>query len=62
MWKDNFQFLTLLLTKPRNTFVPKSLDRLMQLISMAPYIYDLDRGEITNSDNFLKKAHSIVLC
>ena len=48
MWKNDFQFLTLLLTKLQNTLVPKSLDKLMQLISIEPHIYDLDRGEITN--------------
>ena len=54
MWKVNFEFLTLLSTKLRNTLVPKSLDKLMQLISMEPHIYNLDRGEITDLDKFLK--------
>ena len=61
MWKDDFQFLTLLLTKLRNTLAPNSLDKLMQLISMEPHIYDLDRGEITALDKFLKKLYSVVL-
>ena len=61
MWKDDFQFLTLLLTKLRNTLAPNSLDKLMQLISMEPHIYDLDRDEITDLDKFLKKPRSIVL-
>ena len=42
MWKEDFQFLTLLSTKLQNNLVPNSLDKLMQLISMEPYIYDLD--------------------
>ena len=45
MWKDDFQFLNLLLTKLWNTLVQNSLDKLMQLISMEPHIYDLDRGK-----------------
>ena len=61
MWKYDFQFLTLLSTKLQNTLVPNSLDKLMQLISMEPHIYDLDRGEITDLDKFLKKPHSVVL-
>ena len=28
----------------------------MQLISMEPHIYDLDRGELTDLDKFLKKC------
>ena len=36
MWKDDFQFLTLLLAKLQNTLVPNSLNKLMQLISMEP--------------------------
>ena len=42
MWKDDFQFLTLLLTKLQNTLARNSLDKLMHLISMEPHIYDLD--------------------
>ena len=42
-----FSVLTLLSTKLRNTLAPNSLDKLMQLISMEPHIYDLDRKEIT---------------
>ena len=61
MWKDDFKFLTLLLTKLQNTLVPNSLDKLIQLTSMEPHIYDLDRGKITDLDKFLKKQHSIVL-
>ena len=56
-----FSVLTLLSTKLRNTLAPNSLDKLMQLISMEPHIYDLDRKEITNCDKFLKKLHSVVL-
>ena len=56
-----FSVLTLLSTKLRNTLAPNSLDKLMQLISMEPHIYDLDSEEITNCDKFLKKLHSVVL-
>ena len=28
---------------------------------MKPHIYDLDRGEITDLNKFLKKSHSVVL-
>ena len=59
MWKDDFQFLTLLLIKLRNALVPNSLDKLMQLISMEPHIYDLDRGEIIDLDKCLKKLYSV---
>ena len=41
MWKDDFQFLTLLSTKLGNDLAPNSLDKLMQLNSMEPP-YDLD--------------------
>ena len=61
MWKDDFQFLTLLSTKLRNTLAPNSLDKLMQLISMEPHIYDLDRGKITDLGKFLKKPYSVVI-
>ena len=61
MWKDDFQFLTLFLTKLRNTLVSNSLDKLMQLILMEPHIFNLARGEITDLDKFLKKPHSVVL-
>ena len=61
MWKDDFQFLTLLSTKLRNTLAPNSLDKLMQLTSMKPHIHDLDRGKITDLDKFLKKPYSVVL-
>ena len=61
MWKDDFQFLTLFLTKLRNTLVQNSSDRLMELTSMEPYMYDLDRDEITDLHKFLKKPHSVVL-
>ena len=62
MRKDVFQFLTLLRTKLRNTLEINSLDKLMQLISMDPHIYDSDRGKITDFDKFLKKKpHSVVL-
>ena len=33
----------------------------MQLISIEPHIYGLDRDERTDLDKFLKKKHSIVL-
>ena len=56
-----FSVLTLLSTKLRNTLAPNSLDKLTQLISMEPHIYDLDSEEITNCDKFLKKLHSVVL-
>ena len=61
MRKDDFQHLTLLSTTVRNTLAPNSLDKLMQLISMEPHIYDSDRGKITDLDKFLKKLHSVVL-
>ena len=51
MWKEDFQFLTLLSTKLQNTFAPNSLDKLIQLISMEPHICDLDRDEITICTN-----------
>ena len=37
-----FGFLTLLSTKLLNTLAPNSSDKLMQLASMQPHIYDLD--------------------
>ena len=61
MWKVDFQFITLLSTKLRNTLGPNALDKLMQLISMKPDICDLDRGEIANLQKFLKKPHRAVL-
>ena len=61
MWKDDFQFLTLLSTKLRNTLAPNSLDKLMQLVSIKPHIYDLDKGKITDLDKFQKKPYSLVL-
>ena len=59
-WKDDFMFLTLLSTKLRNTLVQNSLDKLMQLTSMEPHIYDLDRHKTTDLHKFLKKSHSVV--
>ena len=59
-WKDDFMFLTLLSTKLRNTLVQNSLDKLMQLTSMEPHIYDLDRHETADLHKFLKKSHSVV--
>ena len=56
-----FSVLTFLSTKLPNTLAPNSLDKLIQLISMKPHIYDLDRDEITDLDKFLKKPHSVVL-
>ena len=61
MWKVSFEFLTLLSTKLRNTLVPKSLDKLMQLISMEPHIYNLDMDEIIDLDKILRELHSVVL-
>ena len=60
-WKDNFHFLTLISTKLRNTLAQNSLDKLMQLTSMEPHTYDLDRGEVTDLHKFLKKPHRVVL-
>ena len=37
-----FSVLTFLSTELRNTLVPNSLDKLMQLISVEPHIYHLD--------------------
>ena len=42
MCKVDFQFFTLAPTKLRNNLEPNSLDKLMQLTSMEPHIYDLD--------------------
>ena len=42
MWKNDFQFLTLLLTKLRNTLAPNSLDKLIGLVSMEIHMYHLD--------------------
>ena len=43
-----FSFLTFLSTEPRITLASNPLEKLMQL--MDPYIYDLDREEITNKE------------
>ena len=56
-----FSVLTFLSAKLQNTLEPNSLGKLMQLISMEPHIYDLDRVEITELDKFSKKPHSVVL-
>ena len=56
-----FSVLTFLSTKLRNTLVPNSLDKLIQLISMEPHKYDLNRDEITDLDKFLKTPHKQVL-
>ena len=53
-----FSFLTFLSTEPRITLASNPLEKLMQL--MDPYIYDLDREEITNKEKFQKKLHSVV--
>ena len=53
--------LTFLLAKLQNTLEPNSLDKLMQLISMEPHIYDLDRDQITDLDKFLNKPHIVAL-
>ena len=55
MWKDDFQFLTLLSTKLQNTLAPNSLDKLNG-INFNGTSSDLDRGEITDLDKFLKKV------
>ena len=55
MWKDDFQFLTLLSTKLQNTLAPNPLNKLMQLV------YNSDRNKITDSNKFLKKPNSEVL-
>ena len=60
MYKDNFQFLTLLLTKLQNTVSPNLLDKLMQLISIEPHIYDLDRSEITDLDKFARDSSKLM--
>ena len=60
MYKDNFQFLTLLLTKLQNTVSPNLLDKLMQLISIEPHIYDLDRSEITDLDKFAQDSNKLM--
>ena len=36
-WDNDFQFLTILPTKLRNTLAHNSLDKLMQLTSVEPY-------------------------
>ena len=51
-----FSDLTFPWTKLWNRLAPNSLDKLMELISMEPHIYDLDRDEITDLDKFLKKT------
>ena len=53
--------LTLLLTKLQNTLAPNSLDKLIQLNSMEPHIYNLDIGKIVDLGKFLKNPHSVVL-
>ena len=53
-----FSVLTFLSTELWNTLAPNSLDKLMQLISMEPHIYDLDRDEIIDLDKFLKNHTS----
>ena len=58
--ENNFQFIILLSTKLWYTLAPNSLDKLMQLISMEPLIYDLARSKITDLDKFLKKTRSVV--
>ena len=54
-----FSVLTFLSTKLWNTLAPNSLNKLMQLISLEPHIYDLDRDKITDLGKFLKKPHSV---
>ena len=48
MWKEDFQFGT-------------KLVRQTNAINFNGTSYDLDRGEITDLDKFLKKPHSVVL-
>ena len=55
MWKDDFQFLTLLSTKLQNTLAPNPSKKQVQLV------YNSDRDEITDSNKFLKKPNSEVL-
>ena len=59
--ETQFSVLTFLSAKLRNILEPNSLDKLMQLVSMEPHIYDLDRVKITDLDKFLKKMQSAVL-
>ena len=61
MLKGDFWLLTLLSSKLRNASAPNSLDKLMQLILMEHYIYDLDSCEITDLGKFVKKPHCVVL-
>ena len=61
MWKVDFQFLTLLSTKLQNTLAQNSSDKLMQLISVEPHIFDLCKDEITDLHKFLRKLHSVVV-
>ena len=56
-----FSVLPFLSAKLRNTLEPNSLDKLMQLVSMEPHIYDWDRVKIIDLDKFLKKTLSAVL-
>ena len=60
MYKDNFQFLTLLLTKLQNTVSPNLLDKIMQLISIESHIYDLDRSKITDLDKFAQDSNKLM--
>ena len=50
-----FSAFTHLLTKLQNALAPKSLDKLMQLVSLESHIDGLDCGKITDVDKFLKK-------
>ena len=59
--KTIFIFSSFFLTKLRNTLVTNSLDKLMQLISVEPHVYDLGRIEKTDLDKFLKKQHNVIL-
>ena len=57
----NVERRSLLPTKLRNTLAPNSLDKLMQLVSIKPHTYNLDRGKITDLDKSRKKPYSVVL-
>ena len=61
MWKVDFQFLTFISTKLRNTLAPNSLDKLMKLILMEPHISNLYKGKINDLVKFLEKPHSVLL-
>ena len=59
--EKRFSVLTLLLTRLWNALPPKSLVKLMQLISLWPHTYDLDLGKISALYKFLNKLEGRVL-